>query len=330
MADLAASTQGTALLAKVDKRAQGPQHVLSMADLSGHLGALISQALTMKQASVKGKLQPLLAGKAVLSLYERNSTRTRVSFDVGVQRLGGISTVLDKTSSQLARGETLGDTAAVLSRYADAIVYRATSHGHATELARHATVPVVNALTDREHPCQVLADLTTLAEHKGTGLEGLQGDTLAYVGDGNNMCHSYLLGAALAGMHVHVAAPLGYQPDPAIVQQARDMASAYGTEVQVTEDPARAVDGAHAVATDTWTSMGDEAEADKREAAFQGYTVDHALMQQAHPEAVFLHCLPGHWGHEASYEVAHGPQSLIRDQAENRMWSQMALLAHLL
>lgn len=302
-----------------------------MEDLAGHVDLLIQRAIELKRGARRGKLPQLLAGKSVVVVFEKNSTRTRVSFEIGIQRLGGIACVLDAQSSQLARGESMQDTARVLSRYADALVYRATAHGSLTEMARHATVPVVNALTDREHPCQVLADLATLHEHvTATGGPGLEGRTLTYVGDGNNMCNSYLLGAPLAGMNVHVATPRAYAPSLDIVARAKQLARARGTRVLVTTDPMKAVRGADAVATDTWVSMGDEGEAAEREAAFAGFTVDDRMMDHAGPGAVFLHCLPGHWGQEATEEIAHGPRSLIYDEAENRMWTQMALLAHLI
>jgi ornithine carbamoyltransferase len=292
---------------------------------------LIRHSQRLKALAGKGPLPDLLAGKSVVAIYEQNSTRTRVSFDLGVQRLGGASSVLESESSQLARGETLEDTALVLSRYADAIVYRARSHEALETLADHATVPVVNALTEREHPCQVLADLTTLHEHLPADAGPTPGSAnLAYVGDGNNMCHSYLVGGALAGLDVRVAVPPGYQPSPGVVAQARRLARAHGGQVSVGSDPDEAVQGADAVATDTWISMGDEAEHEARLAAFEGYTVDEATMEQAAPNAVFLHCLPGHWGHEATEAVAHGPDSVILDEAENRLWTQMALLSYLL
>ncbi len=206
-------------------------------------------------------------------------------------------------------------------------------NGHATgkhtdvaTLAEHATVPVVNALTDMEHPCQVLADLMTLTEKWGD----LQGKTFAYVGDGNNMCHSYMLGAAMAGMHVRIATPEAFAPQPHIIEQAEVIARMQGVTIDICNDPLEAVQGADAVATDTWISMGDEADTQARLEAFQGFTVDEAMMQIAGPDALFLHCLPGHWGEEATYDVAHGPRSVIYDEAENRMWAQMALVTHLL
>lgn len=219
----------------------------------------------------------------------------------------------------------------MLSRYVDALVYRAKDHASAVELAAHSTVPVVNALTDLEHPCQILADLQTLDEHwNGTHGEALAGKTLAYIGDGNNMCHSYMLAAPYVGMDIQIATPPGYGPDPAVYAVAKALAERFGTRILLTHDVHIAVAGAHAVATDTWVSMGDEEDMNQRLSAFQGYTIDDALINEAHPDAVFMHCLPGHWGQEATHEVAHGPRSLILDQAENRMWAQMALLAHLI
>jgi ornithine carbamoyltransferase len=259
-------------------------------------------------------------------IYEKNSTRTRVSFEVGVQRLGGIAINLDAQTSQLSRGESIEDTAQVLSRYGHALVYRANRHDSLEALARYATVPVVNALTDLEHPCQILADWLTLREHLGA----TEGKTFAYVGDGNNMAHSYLLGTPMMGMDIVCACPKGYEPDAAILEQAKALAEKHGTKVKVVRKPEEAIAGADAVATDTWISMGDEAETTQRQKAFAGYTLTEEMMAKHAPGAIFLHCLPGHWGEEATYELAHGPRSVIYDEAENRMWAQMALLVRLL
>ena len=304
----------------------GSRAILGMEDLRTSLPVILASARHLKALGKARELPPLLAGRTILMIYEKNSTRTRVSFEVGIQRLGGIAVNLDAQSSQLSRGESIEDTAQVLSRYADALVFRAREHASLEALARYATVPVVNALTEVEHPCQVLADWMTLEERLGD----LSGKVFAYVGDGNNMCHSYLLGAPLAGMDIQVATPPGYAPDPDIVARARFLAEAAGTRITLTHDPKKAVAGAHAVATDTWVSMGDEKEELQRRRAFHGYTVDDALMSLAAPGALFLHCLPGHWGEEATWDVAHGPRSAIYDEAENRMWAQMALLVHLL
>lgn len=304
---------------------EASRDVLGMEDTKDYLLTLLQEAIQLKAQAKRGALPPLLAGKAVLMIYEKNSTRTRVSFEVGIQRLGGIAVNLDAQTSQLSRGESIEDTAKVLARFGDCLVYRAKQHDSVVDLARHATVPVINALTDKEHPCQILADWMTLLEHFGD----LRGKTFAYVGDGNNMAHSYLLGAPLVGMDIHVATPKGYACDADVVARARHLAAEYGTKILITSDPKVAVKGAHAVATDTWVSMGDEVEETQRLKAFQGYTLDEAMMQRAEPGAVFLHCLPGHWGHEATYDLAHGPRSLIYDEAENRMWAQMALVARL-
>lgn len=305
----------------------GSKSVLGMADVAPFLGELLEDAMALKAQGKRGPLPQSLAGKAILMIYEKNSTRTRVSFEVGIQRLGGIAINLDSQTSQLSRGESIEDTAQVLSRYGHALVYRAKSHASLEALARYATVPVVNALTDLEHPCQILADWQTLMEHWGS----LKGKTFAYVGDGNNMLHSYLLGAPMMGMHIQVACPKGYDPDPQIVLQAEALAAAARTRITFSRDLPTALKGADAVATDTWVSMGDEAETLQRERAFKGYTLTEELVAaHANPDAVFLHCLPGHWGEEATYELAHGPRSLIYDEAENRMWAQMALLVHLL
>src|SRR5688572_12917440 len=258
---------------KPEKALPGSRAVLGMEDTAPYLGVLLGEAIQLKAQAKRGPLPPLLAGKTVLMIYEKNSTRTRVSFEVGVQRLGGIAVNLDAQTSQLSRGESIEDTAQVLSRFGDALVFRANRHDSVEALARYATVPVVNALTDKEHPCQILADWMTLAEHFG-GVDQLRGKVFAYVGDGNNMCHSYLLGAPLAGMDVQVACPKGYEPDPEVVARAKALAESAGTKVTVlvTRDIAKAVAGAHAVATDTWISMGDEAEEAQRMKAFKGYT----------------------------------------------------------
>ncbi len=304
----------------------GARSVLGMRDMEGYLGELLAEAQLLKAQGKAGTLPQSLAGKAVLMVYEKNSTRTRVSFEVGVQRLGGIAINLDAQTSQLSRGESIEDTAQVLSRYGHALVYRANRHENMEALARYATVPVVNALTDQEHPCQILADWLTLKEHLGE----LKGKTFAYVGDGNNMAHSYLLGAPMVGMDIRLACPKGYDPDPAILEQAKQLAEKYGTKVKVVRKPEEAIAAADAVATDTWISMGDEAETVQRQKAFTGYTLTEEMFAAHCPGAIFLHCLPGHWGEEATYELAHGSRSVIYDEAENRMWAQMALLVRLL
>lgn len=268
-----------------------------------------------------------LAGpQSVAVIFEKHSTRTRVSFEVAIAELGGHAVILDSTASQLGRGETVEDTARVLSRYVSAIVIRTFGHDRIEALAASATVPVVNALTDLAHPCQWLADLMTIREHKGEPA----GLTLTYVGDGNNVAHSVLLGGAMAGMHVRVAAPAGYQPLPDIVRRAAEIASETGGSVAVTDDPAAASEGADVLYTDVWTSMGQEDEAAARVVAFDGFAVDDRLVAAASDDVILLHCLPAHRGEEIAASVIDGPRSRVFDQAENRLHAQKALLAFLL
>ncbi|MCU1692575.1 MAG: argF [Frankiales bacterium] len=263
-----------------------------------------------------------LAGKAVAVVFEKPSTRTRMSFEVGITELGGHPVVLDAAGSQLGRGETIEDTARVMSRYVSAIVIRTFGQERIAALAAASSVPVVNALTDEYHPCQVLADLQTVRERRGR----TQGLSLAYLGDGaNNMAHSYLLGGALAGMSVRIGAPDGYLPDPAVVARAE----ALGATVLVTRDPAEAVAGADVVTTDVWVSMG-QGDADQRRRDLTPYAVDDAAVAAADPDVVVLHCLPAHRGEEISASVIDGPRSAVWDEAENRLHAQKALLCFLL
>jgi len=273
---------------------------------------------------------PLKGPRAVAVIFDKPSTRTRVSFSVGVAELGGYPLVIDAAGSQLGRGEPVADTARVLGRQAAAIVWRTFGQERVEEMAAHAGVPVVNALTDEFHPCQILADLMTIAQHRG-GVDALAGRTLAYVGDGaNNMAHSYLLGGATAGMHVRIGTPGGYLPDPAVVADATRVAAATGGSVLVTSDPVAAVAGADAVATDTWVSMGQEDQQAEREAPFVPFSLDADLLAHAAPDALVLHCLPAYRGKEISADVLDGPQSVVWDEAENRLHAQKALLTWLL
>ena len=264
-----------------------------------------------------------LRGKAVALVFQKPSTRTRISFEVAVGQLGGQPLYLNAADLQLGRGETVADTARVLSRYVAAVMIRTFAHAEAEELARHATVPVINGLTDRLHPCQALADLLTLRERKGE-LAGLR---LSYVGDGNNVAHSLLFAGAKTGVDVRVAHPPGFAPDPEVLRAAREDARETGARLEVGTDPAAAVAGADAVYTDVWTSMGQESEREGRRAVFRPYQVDAALLSRAKPDAVFLHCLPAHRGEEVAAEVIDGPASAVFDQAENRLHAQKALLA---
>ncbi|WP_131102649.1 ornithine carbamoyltransferase [Streptomonospora litoralis] len=271
--------------------------------------------------------RPLEGPRTVALLFDKPSTRTRVSFAVGVSELGGHPLVIDAQGSQMGRGEPIEDTARVLERQVAAVVWRTFAQQRLEDMAAAAGVPVVNALTDTFHPCQILADLQTVRERKGR----LAGLTLAYFGDGaNNMAHSYLLGCALAGMHVRIAAPDGYRPDAAVLSRATEIAGTTGASITVTGDAAAAAAGADVLATDVWTSMGQEAEAAERAAPFEGYAVDEDALAAADPGAVVLHCLPAHRGEEIAASVIDGPNSAVWDQAENRRHAQKALLRFLL
>ena len=267
-----------------------------------------------------------LAGKSVAVIFEKPSLRTRVSFEVGIAQLGAHPVVIDAQNTHFGRGETIEDAARVLSRYVDAIVMRTFFDARLAALAAAATVPVVNALTDGYHPCQVLADLLTIRQHLG----GTEGRTLAYVGDAaNNMAHSYLLGGATAGMRVRVAGPNGYDPDPVVVARAAEIAAWTGGSVDTLRDPHEAVDDADVVATDAWTSMGQESDGRDRLTPFLPYQVNAKLLDAAAPGAIVLHCLPAHRGEEITDEVIDGPRSAILDQAENRLHAQKVLLTWL-
>ena len=270
---------------------------------------------------------PLAGPKAVAVLFDKPSTRTRVSFSVGIAELGGYPLVIDAQSSQLGRGEPVEDTARVLDRQCAAIVWRTFGQDRLEAMAAASRVPVVNALTDLFHPCQILADLQTVRERLGT----LAGRTLTYAGDGaNNMSHSYLLGGALAGMHVRIAAPAAYQPDPAVLARAVEIASDTGGSVLVTTEAKEAFEGADVLATDTWVSMGQEGEQDAREAPFRPYALDEAAVELAADGVVVLHCLPAYRGKEIAAAVIDGPASAVWDEAENRLHAQKALLCWLL
>jgi len=268
-----------------------------------------------------------LRGKTLAMIFQKPSTRTRVSFEVGMFQLGGHALYLGAGEIQIGRGETIADTARVLSRYVDGIMGRVYSHEDLVEMSRHATVPVINGLSDLLHPVQALCDLFTLAEKKGR-LDGL---TLAYVGDGNNMCHALMLGAVKLGVAMRVATPQGYEPNQLIVKSAvREAQKLKTAPPVVTTDPMEAVEGADAVYTDVWTSMGQEAEQEARHQAFQGYMVTPELMAAAAADAVFLHCLPAHRGEEVAAEVIDGPQSIVFDEAENRLHVEKAILVLLM
>ena len=263
-----------------------------------------------------------LAGKTLAMIFAKSSTRTRVSFEVGMYQLGGQALFLSSRDMQLGRGEPIADTARVLSRYVHGIMIRTFDHGEVQELAHHAAIPVINGLTDLSHPCQVLADLFTVREAFG----GWEGKRVAWIGDGNNMANSWIEAAQVLGFELRLACPEGYEPNRRIF----DRAKAAGACIEVTEVPEEAVEGAHVVNTDVWASMGQEGEAESRRNAFRGYTVDSDLMKLADPGAIFLHCLPAHRGEEVTAEVIEGAQSRVWDEAENRLHVQKALLATLM
>jgi ornithine carbamoyltransferase len=271
--------------------------------------------------------RPLEGPRGVAVIFDKNSTRTRFSFEVGIAQLGGHAVVVDGRSTQLGREETLQDTAKVLSRYVDAIVWRTYGQARLSAMAETATVPIVNALSDQFHPCQVLADLQTIAERKGS----LRGLRMAYFGDGaNNMAHSLMLGGVTAGMHVTVAAPAGFAPDPLFTAAAEHRAVDTGTSVTISADPIAAASGADVLVTDTWTSMGQEDDGLDRVRPFRPFQLNADLLAKADSEAVVLHCLPAHRGHEITDEVIDGPHSAVWDEAENRLHAQKALLVWLL
>ena len=267
-----------------------------------------------------------LSGKTLAMIFEKSSTRTRVSFEAGMYQLGGLAMFLSSRDLQIGRGEPISDTARVLSRYVNGIMARTFAHQTVADLARFAAVPVINGLTDRLHPCQVMADLQTIRERFGR-LAGLK---LAYIGDGNNMAHSLMFGGAKTGLSVSVASPAGFEPLAEVVAAAREDARSTGAAIEVGGSPEEAVAGASIVYTDVWASMGQEQEAAERVKKFQGFTVDDRLMSLADPSAIFLHCLPAHRGEEVSASVADGPKSAIFDQAENRLHAQKAILVSLM
>jgi ornithine carbamoyltransferase len=303
-----------------------PRHLLRDDDLSpAEQAEVLDLAAAMKAAPLADR--SLAGPKAVAVLFDKASTRTRVSFEVGIAQMGGTPLIIDAQASQLGRGETIADTARVLSRYVDAIVWRTGDQSRIAEMAAAASVPVVNALTDQFHPCQVLADLLTIRERLGR----LAGRTLVYLGDGaNNMAHSLLIGGVTAGLSVRICAPAGFQPDAEVLRDAKARSADTGGDAELVADPHAAVDGADVVVTDTWVSMGQELDGLDRTAPFRPLQVNAALMARAAPGAIALHCLPAHRGDEITDEVLDAPGSAIWDEAENRLHAQKALLAWLL
>ena len=280
---------------------------------------LLSLAQQLKSGQVGGAP---LAGQSLAMIFRKSSTRTRVSFEVGMTQLGGHALFLSSAASQMGRGESVYDTAMVLSRYVDGIMIRTFDHAEVQQMAQHASIPVINGLTDLLHPCQVMADLQTAQEEFGADLEGM---SVAWFGDGNNMANSWLNAARVFGLNLRLACPEGYDPDPEILALARE-----ATDVTLTRDPLEAAEGAQVLTTDVWASMGQEDEAESRLKVFRPYQVSQEVMDRAHPEAIFLHCLPAHRGEEVAAEVIDGPQSRVFDEAENRLHAQKAIMMELM
>ncbi len=300
--------------------------LLSMVDVEKDLIGILELAANIKNRTKAGEAYEPLRGKSLAMIFEKASTRTRVSFEVGMTQLGGHALFLSPDDLQIGRGETIADTARVLSRYVDGIMYRAFKSENVRELARNATIPVINGLDDKEHPCQIITDLLTIQEHKGA-LKGLK---LAYVGDGNNVCNSLLIGCAEVGMHVAAGVPKGYEPDPLLLGAARRIAGETDAQIEIVHDPAEAVKNADVVYTDVWVSMGLEKEREERERIFFPYQVNENLVSGAKPDAVVMHCLPAHRGLEITDDVVDGKQSIVFDEAENRLHAQKAILVRLL
>ncbi len=301
--------------------------LISIHDLSvGEVATILDVAKKLKRKQKRGEPHRYLEGKTLAMIFSKASTRTRVSFETGFYQLGGHPIYLNDSASQIGRGEPVRDTARVLSRFVDGIMIRTFSHDSVIELAKYATVPVINGLTDLLHPCQALTDMFTIMEHK----EILKGRKLVYVGDGNNMAHSLMYACAKVGMNMVCASPKGYQPDPEIVRTAQEDAALTGCTIEVDEDLFRAAKGADVLYTDVWASMGQEAEQSIRKEALGDYQINKELLSVARPDAMVLHCLPAHRGEEITEEVLEGPQSKVFDQAENRLHVQKAIMALLM
>ncbi len=300
-----------------------PRHFLRLTDYSrADLLGILDLGRELKDRLRRGEPHQVLGGKTLAMLFEKSSTRTRVSFEVGMFQLGGHALFLSPRDTQIGRGEPVKDTARVLSRYVDAIMVRTFGQDVLEELARWSSVPVINGLTDLLHPCQVMADLLTVLERRGD-LDGLR---VAWVGDGNNMAHSWINAARVLGFRLRLACPEGFDPDPSVLGPALEA----GADVEVVRDPSDAARDAHVVTTDVWASMGQEEEKEARARAFAGYTVDAAVMACAAPDAIFLHCLPAHRGEEVTEDVLEGPSSAVWDEAENRLHVQKAILVRLI
>ena len=297
--------------------------LLSVCDIQNDVENILEIAKKFKEGKIEGKP---LEGKALAMIFQKSSTRTRVSFDVGMYQLGGRPIFLSSSDLQMGRGEPISDTAKVLSRFVDGIMIRAIEHDDVVELAEYSDVPVISGSTNLEHPCQALADMLTIKEHLGE----FKGKKLCFVGDGNNVCNSLLLITAILGMDMSVACPEGYEPNEDILKRAEKLASENNAKITITPDIKEAVSNSDAIYTDVWVSMGDEAEEAKRQKDLRPYQVNEELMSYANPDAIFMHCLPAIRGEEVTSEVIDGPQSVIYDEAENRLHAQKAVLYHFL
>jgi len=297
--------------------------LLAINDMTAEdIDTVLERSAWLKKALKDGVIHHPLKGKSLGMIFEKSSTRTRVSFEVGMYQLGGQALFLSPADLQMGRGEPVADTARTLSRYLDGIMIRTFAQTMVEELARHATIPVINGLTDMHHPCQALADLFTIREKCGP----LKGLSFAYIGDGNNMAHSLIEACVKAGMHISLACPAGYAPDASVMREAKQVAARTGAELSLTDDPRKAIKGVDVVYTDVWASMGQEKEHDLRVQAFKGYEVDEKLVKLAGPKAIVMHCLPAHRGEEISASVIDGPRSVVFDQAENRLHTQKAVM----
>lgn len=301
--------------------------LLTLADYtSEEIHTILNVALQLKEMHKKRIPTPYLQGKTLGMIFQKASTRTRVSFEVGMYQLGGQALLLSSNDMQLSRGETIADTARVLSRFLDGIMIRTSKQSDVEEMAEHADIPVINGLTDLTHPCQALADLLTIMEYK----KKLKGLKLAYIGDGNNIAHSLLIASSKVGMNISVATPKGYEPDQTITMIAKDEADRNDADIVISNDPFDAVKDADVVVTDVWASMGQESETEDRAKAFKDYQVNSKLVSNAKPDFIFLHCLPAHRGEEVTSDVIDGVHSVVWDEAENRLHVQKAVLALLL
>jgi ornithine carbamoyltransferase len=304
----------------IDRKPPRPRHFLTLLDLTEtEAKHLITRASELKRMRQRGELYRPFIGYTLAMVFEKSSTRTRVSFEAGMSQLGGTAMFLSPRDTQLGRGEPIEDSARVLSRMVDVVMIRTFSHDTLTRFAEHSRVPVINGLTDRFHPCQLLADMQTFVEHRGP----IRGRRVAFIGDGNNMCHSYVNAARIFGFELRIACPEAFEPDPKILATAAEHCT-------LVHDPAEAVEHADLVVTDVWASMGQEDEQDARKTRFSAFTVTPAIMARARAHALFMHCLPAHRGEEVSSEVIDGPQSVVWDEAENRLHAQKALLELLL